>query len=866
VRFDYISRRAFFEYLVVPQDRELLERLPRAPLRFSKREYLVSSRTDELNQIVNWIENSAAEKRVFWLRGAAGMGKSTLSSHLRDFLGRTGRLAAHFFFSRNDNKQEDPAFIIGTLAYQLALVDQGMRNVICDAIRSPYPDQQFSSQFQARVLNPLLAASFPLPMVIILDALDQYKDIVDLLDVLVELVPRMSASVKLFFTSRPESQIETRIRRMKAEELGLYPASDIVLEAFFLERLRPVEGWRSKSPSQDQISRLVDAAKGHFVWAATACNVIARPSNGFPDDTVEQILSPRSTFRHSAEARLDSLYRDALSDAFPDGPESRPSLDNYRRVLGAILVVEVQLNISALQTVLGTSTRVDAIVSDLRGLQTRISSEPPSDCPVTPASERFHASFLDFIVDPERCADGLLHNADRFRIDRSKSHTHVAHACLQRMDEFFNSDQGNTPLFPDIPGGLRYAFDYWAGHVYGSDVVSEDLRHAVTDFCERNFVHWFQFQLQTIHGESSLVPNVDPNLDAPGRLDRFRVECQMHPECIKDVRQLDMIISVQGVAMRLAANGHPRKDEFMVGMGYSLYCRFNRVGRMSDLDAALKLYREALVLCPRDHPLRRVSLQRMSWALIVRFRLTGVHLDLDEAISLRQEALELASDGLERRKSLCDLAFTLYDRYERNGYPQDLKDANTMTQEAGPLRETSDPDHVYLVLYKYISRATTDIRDLDELDGAIDFFRKQVKSLPATHDRPFFLSNLARALWTRFNSTGQLHDLDETIDLRREALKSILATDPYRPLALNDLAQTLLTRFNSTRKLHDLDEAIDLGREALGSVPATRLDRSTVLDNLARALCTRFGSTGQLDDSDEATALRRELEGLDLQT
>jgi hypothetical protein len=152
------------------------------------------------------------------------MGKSTLSSHLRDVLGRTGRLAAYFFFSRNDQKQEDPAFIIGTLAYQLALADQGLRGVICDAIRSPSPDQQFSPQFRARVLNPLLVASFPQPMVIVLDALDEYKDIVHLLDVLVELVPKMPPNIKLFVTSRQERQIETRNPKNQRRRVGAFPS------------------------------------------------------------------------------------------------------------------------------------------------------------------------------------------------------------------------------------------------------------------------------------------------------------------------------------------------------------------------------------------------------------------------------------------------------------------------------------------------------------------------------------------------------------------------------------------------------------------------------------------------------------------
>jgi tetratricopeptide (TPR) repeat protein len=581
---------------------------------------------------------------------------------------------------------------------------------------------------------------------------------------------------------------------------------------------------------------------------------------------VEQILSPRSIVRHSAESRLDSLYHDALSHAFPDSPETRPSLENYRRVLGAILVVEVRLTIPDLQIILGSSARVDAIISDLRGLQTQITSEPTSDCPVTPASERFHASFLDFIVDPERCMDGLLRNADRFRIDLSKSHTYVAQACLGHMAHFFNSLQGQSAQSTELPHGIRCALDNWASHVHGSDVIPHDLRRAIMVFCERDFVHWFRIQIQSLRGTSALdfIPDVDPDLDAPGCLDHFRVESQRHPEYIRDVRQLGMIVSVQGVAMKLAADDHPRKDVFMVGMGDALRGRFHQVGRMSDLESALKFYREALVLCPRDHPRRLICLQMISHTLLVRYRLTGALLDVNEVISLREEAFEIASlaHSLERYKSLFQLASALYGRYERTGNPQDLKDANTMTQEACPLCETSDPDHTLLVLRKYLSRSSADIHDLNELNGVIGLLQEQVKSTPAMHpNRPDFLYNLAHALHTRFKSTGKLHDLDEAIDLRREALGSIIAIHPDRPRPLNDLSYDLGTRFKLTGQLRDLDEAIELGREVVRSIPATQPDRPVPLNNLARALRDRFRSTGQLRDLDELIELRREALG-----
>lgn len=790
-----------------------MERLSRPSLAFSKREYLPSSRTDELAKIIDWIENSTADKRVFWLSGGTGMGKTTLSTHLRDSLSRAGRLAACFFFSRNNGKQEDPGFVIESLAYQLAQVDQDMGNAICKAIRSRHPDQQFSSQFEAWVLNPLQAASFPLPMVIIFDALDEYKDVVDLLDAMTELVPKMPRNIRILFTSRPDAQIQVRMRKLNAIELSLYPAAQSVIEAFFRERLRSVEGWRSVSPAQDQILRLVEAAKGHFMWAATACSVVANPSNGYPDDILEQILSPHSLFRHSAEARLDSLYHGALSRAFPDKPEAMPSLENYRRVLGAILVVEVRLNISNLQAILGRTARVDAIVSDLRSLQTQMSSEPTLDRPVTPASERFHASFLDFVADPQRCTDVLLPNSSRYRIDLPESHMYVALASLQRMDEFFNSEQGKAALYTDSVDRPQYAFDYWAIHVYACNVISDDLRRAITDFSERNFLHWFRIQIRSFCGEnaSDFIPNVDPGLDAPGRFHRFGVDCRRYTDYGTDVRQLDVFISVQGVAMKLAANDHPRRDEFIAGMGIALLRRYQLLGRMSDLDTASKFYREALLLCPVNHPRRWNVLAGTANVLRVRYDSNGVLGDLNESISMLQESLEIVTDTEERYLSVCRLAFSFYRRYEKSGSPHDLKDAVAMTEEASAMRKPSAPTNARLVMYKHKYRVEDLNReDLEELDSIIVWYQAWLATNLANHAHPYGVYHLAQALHTRFKATGDPSDLDEAIHLLRDLLESVPETHSHRRRFLSHFISFLQARFTLNGKLEDSKEAAAL--------------------------------------------------------
>ncbi|KAJ7016823.1 hypothetical protein C8F04DRAFT_1406555 [Mycena alexandri] len=126
------------------------------------------------------------------------------------------------------------------------------------------------------------------------------------------------------------------------------------------------------------------------------------------------------------------------------------------------------------------------------------------------------------------------------------------------------------------------------------------------------------------------------------------------------------------------------------------------------------------------------------------------------------------------------------------------------------------------------------------------------------------LSRLALALWTRFEQTGQLTDLEESIAFDRQALELRPGSHPDQSGSLNNLANVLETRFEQTGQLADLDESIALHREALELRPGSHRNQSSSLNNLANALATRFKQTGQLADLEESIAFRRQA--LELRT
>src|SRR6185312_2237123 len=114
------------------------------------------------------------------------------------------------------------------------------------------------------------------------------------------------------------------------------------------------------------------------------------------------------------------------------------------------------------------------------------------------------------------------------------------------------------------------------------------------------------------------------------------------------------------------------------------------------------------------------------------------------------------------------------------------------------------------------------------------------------------LSNLAAALWARFDRVGDSADLDEAIRLEQLAMELTPEADPKWPFRLGNHGKTLQTRFSRTGELSDLDEAIRLMSLTVATVPESYPDRSMLLCNVSLALLLRFERTRVPADLDEA--------------
>jgi hypothetical protein len=186
---------------------------------------LPGTRTDLLRQIFDWISNPQG-KRIFWLCGKAGIGKSTISRTVAQKLDDDGLLGASFFFKRGRAGRSHAGLLFPTIARQLADLFPAIARAIAASLDqdSLLCDRYLSTQFDRLLLQPLRKVDpISLPsagVVLVIDALDECdnsESIRTTLLLLSKVEEITSIRLRIFVTSRPELPVELGFKDMSGD-------------------------------------------------------------------------------------------------------------------------------------------------------------------------------------------------------------------------------------------------------------------------------------------------------------------------------------------------------------------------------------------------------------------------------------------------------------------------------------------------------------------------------------------------------------------------------------------------------------------------------------------------------------------------
>ena len=471
------------------------------------------TRVELLLQLQEW--GARHERPIFWLRGMAGTGKSTISCTLAHKFESQNTLGGNFFFSRGSGEANNAVHFVGTLAYHLAKVSPAVRKYVCEAIaaHSDITRQGLRNQWKELISGPLSRAVFNQrpTLNLVIDALDECgseDDIRLLLQLFVEVKDIMTIDLGVFVTSRPEIVIRHGFKDMpeiihQNLDLGEIPRQIVEhdISVFLRQKLGQISLQREllEWPSEDNIRSLVQKADCLFIYASTACRFI-EATDWNPEDRLSGILEADSA-NGSETAQLDEMYMQVLrSSVMEKRPEREVAklCDRFKQVVGPIVTLFDELSISALAKLLSMPDK--SVEVALGSLHSVLNVPNNLESPI----RLLHPSFHDFLLNETRCGD------KRLFIQEALVHDNLVTTCLGAISAGLSRNLCNLPtlgspsqdvrreiMHKALPKHIQYACQYWVDHLAGTisdSGVQLQLRHSgeIHRFFQKDFLHWLE--------------------------------------------------------------------------------------------------------------------------------------------------------------------------------------------------------------------------------------------------------------------------------------------------------------------------------------------------------------------------------------
>ncbi|RAH58519.1 WD domain-containing protein [Aspergillus piperis CBS 112811] len=454
---------------------------------------------------------------IFWLRGMAGTGKSTIARTAAKMFNDQLLLGASFFFSRSNADRADPDRLFPTLARQLADVLPGFATHLKDSIQQKHgvAQQSLDQQWRCLLLEPLSALSDkfsdPMVLVLVIDALDECQNGRIYAQSVVKLLATArtlkKVRLRIFVTSRPEDYLAdgfTQIPSTTYYDVMIDGTGDLTTERdirIFLEdklseialikqpKGRTQEAW----PGKERAEKLIERCGRLFIAAATACRLLE--ATGFLDATLDLLLNTNK--QHvSLTKDIDELYKFVLKQAITErGPDSIYLIPLFQLVVGSVITMPEALSLRNLATLLREPCGNIRII--LKNLKSVLVVPEDDDSQVS----IFHLSFRDFLVDPNRCDD------ENLLIDEKEANKTLFHRCMDVLREqgslrrnICNIEHPGTTavevsqeiINKHLPHEVQYACWYWGTHINCAGSFQTKETTQLMNFLKEHFTHWLE--------------------------------------------------------------------------------------------------------------------------------------------------------------------------------------------------------------------------------------------------------------------------------------------------------------------------------------------------------------------------------------
>lgn len=463
---------------------------------------LPGTRNQIIQDVLSWTSDAGSRgEDTLWLCGVAGSGKSALAISIVKKLHRRNQLGAFVRFDRKDAAKNNPASVIRTIAYQLALFHPRYRSALSAILRdSPNLLRETLSlqlQFDLLLQTPLTTEGVMdgYTIVIVFDALDALDELDKEIGLFEKHLFDSRLPVLRIVFSRPgetssaaDPWLASESDTTRTYDINVNsPQNFADLSKYFryrMERIRPQD--QKTWPGEENIQKLTEMSHGQWVWAHTASDFIesslnkptdnpqwqwlsAYTASNFIDSSVDKFTNPEKWDFGEIDKAMDDLYTAALE---PVGEwDDTEFIDSFRLAMGIILEARRPLPRIGIATLANPESP-----SRLVDLMNKMSSIVNG----YPVVALLHPSLSAFFFDLSRC------RREYWFFEQSALNHVLATCCLKYLQTSIEDR-----LAWSHPA-LTYSSEYWVDHVCAGDATLTIVGPLIKNFLRDHFLNWLQ--------------------------------------------------------------------------------------------------------------------------------------------------------------------------------------------------------------------------------------------------------------------------------------------------------------------------------------------------------------------------------------
>ncbi|THU95148.1 TPR-like protein [Dendrothele bispora CBS 962.96] len=354
----------------------------------------------------------------------------------------------------------------------------------------------------------------------------------------------------------------------------------------------------------------------------------------------------------------------------------------------------------------------------------------------------------------------------------------------------------------------------------------------------------------------------DDHADKAGQLNNLGTAFFRRFERLGKLKDIENAIHVMQQAIDLTPDGHADKAGQLSNLGSAFFRRFERLGKLKDIENAIHVMRQAVNLTPDGHADKARRLNNLGNAFESRFECLGELNDIENAIHVKQQAVNLTPDGhADKAGQLNNLGSAFSCRFKRLGELKDIENAIHVMQQAIDLTPDGHADKAGQLnnLGNAFQSRFERLGELKDIENAIYVMRQAINLTPDGHaDKAGRLNNLGNAFSCRFEHLGELKDIENAIHVMQQAVD--LTPDGHADKArrLSNLGNAFSHRFAHLGELKDIENAIHVKQQAVDLIPDGHADKATLLSNLGNAFSCRFEHLGELKDIENAIHVKQQ--------